>query len=170
MKSDSKFKDKMGRFLTQSLFLETVYDLDAALYTLQDRDREFKGKTYPSIHRLYIEMGDPTEYQFAMEYFHSWQQWLKICNSNAMRPHVDKWRDELEVKLRSQGVRKMIHNSAGSTKDAATAAKWLADRGWNKRKAGTPSKAEVERQTKIAAGIEAEIEKDAERMLRIVND
>ena len=160
----------MGRFLTQSLFLETMYDTEYAIYSLQDREREYKGKTYPSIHQAYIEMADPTEYTFAMKYFHSWQHWLKICNAAIMKPHIDKWRDELEIMLRSQGIRKMIRTSEETGKDSVSASRWLADRGWNKRKAGAPSKEEVVRQQKIAAGIEAEVEKDAERILRVVND
>lgn len=166
----TQFKDKMGRYLTQSLFLELLYDTDAAIYTLQDREREYKGKIYPSIHQAYLEMADPTEYSFAMKYFHSWQHWLKISNAAIIKPHIEKWRDELEVMLRSQGIRKLIKTSEGNSKDSVSASRWLADRGWNKRKAGAPSKEEVIRQQKIAASIESEIEKDAKRILRIVND
>ena len=66
-----KFRDETtGNFYTQGLFLELSYaDLRNAVYTLKDFDYEFKGKTYISIKRLYLEIGDPTEYEFAQACF-----------------------------------------------------------------------------------------------------
>lgn len=64
----TKMKDTQGRPLTQSLFLEPNYNVDYAYYTMDDDDKNFKGKVYPSLKRLYLEMEDPTEYEFATTY------------------------------------------------------------------------------------------------------
>lgn len=167
----SKFKDDRGRLYTVSLFLEIKYKGDTALYTLDEYDREYEGKTYPSIKQLYLEMEDPTEYEFAKKYFFSWQHWLKICANKQLREnYINAWREELEIKLRSQGIKKMVLKSGSDTRESMQASKWLAERGWDKRRAGTPSKAEVARETKIQAGINSEIDTDYERLKLVVKN
>ena len=63
--------DGSGKPLTQGLFLEIGYS-DSALYTLKDNDHEYNDKALPSIKRLYLEMEDVTEYEFANKYFLGW--------------------------------------------------------------------------------------------------
>ncbi|MFM0827351.1 hypothetical protein, partial [Klebsiella oxytoca] len=64
MKIDKKLlKDTMGRPLTQGLFLEIGYNTEYAVYTLEDEDKEYKGKTYPALKKLYLACEDPTEYK-----------------------------------------------------------------------------------------------------------
>jgi hypothetical protein len=43
--------DSMGKFRTQSLFLELGYGEDA-VYTLKDQDHEHNGTVYPSLKRI----------------------------------------------------------------------------------------------------------------------
>ena len=156
----SKMVDGMGRPLTQSLFLELGYD-DLAIYSLKENDCEYNGKTYPAIKLKYLEMGDPTEYTFANEYFLGWKHWMRLCDNKAIRKFIDEWREELEIKLRSQAVRHMI----GSAKDGNyQAAKWLADRGWNTRGAGRPTKLEIEKEKKIALAVNDEFSADIIRL------
>lgn len=152
--------DGQGRPLTQTLFLETTYD-DRAVYTLKDIDHEWNGRVLPSMRRLYLEVGDPTEYQFATKYLLGWKHWLRICENKALRKHVDDWRFELEVKLRSMGVAQSIKQAKGGTWQAA---KWLADRGWDQRGAGRPSKEDIEHEKKVRAAIADEFEADFARL------
>lgn len=150
--SKAKFCDDLGRPLTQSLFLEIGYQA-AAIYTLKDDDHEYEGKIFPSIKRLYLEIADPTEYEFATQYFLNWSQWQRITENKVLFKHIKEWRDELEVKLRSRAIKLNIaHAESGSY----NAAKWIADRGWATRAAGRPSKEDVERETKIQARINDE--------------
>jgi hypothetical protein len=80
-----------------------------------------------------------------------------------MMPYIQAWRDELEIKLVSEGIKKMISHAADPK--GQTAAKWLADKGWGeKRKAGAPSKEERARELKIKEHISNELEEDFERM------
>ena len=75
---------------------------------------------------------------------------------------VEQWRMELELKLRSQAVMDIRDLSSGEK--GFQAAKWLADRGWDKRTAGRPSNADIERETKIQANIAEEYNADVVRL------
>ena len=144
----NQFKDSQGKWRTQGLFLETTYDTDA-LYTLSDDDKEYKGKTYLSMKRLYIEMEDTTEYEFANKYFGGWNHWKRLRGNKNLRKHIDEAKAELELKLMAKGIKQIIDHSKSDK--GYQAAKWLADRGWDTRKAGRPSKDEVEGELKRQA-------------------
>lgn len=157
----SVLKDKMGRPLTQSLFLELGYNA-YAVYTLQDQDHTYKGRVYPSLKRLYLECGDPTEYEFATTHLLGWKHWERICANKRILEEIVEWRAELEVKLRSEGVRNAIQHAQGGTFQAA---KWLADRGWDKRAAGRPTKEEKERDDKFDEIAKDEFGEDIARLM-----
>jgi hypothetical protein len=159
--SKDKMVDSAGRPITQSLFLELGYS-DAAVYTLKEEDYEYNGRVYPSIKKLYIECADPTEYAFAVEYFLNWKHWQRIADNKAIKKFIDEWREELEVKLRSQGVRQVMR--AASLPGGVQAAKWLADRGWSTRGAGRPTKAEIEREKAIHEKVSDEYSADIYRL------
>lgn len=139
----SKLLDDQGRPLTQGLFLEIGYDTKYAVYTLKGRDFDYKGSVYPSLKKLYLEAMDPVEYTFANKHLLDWDQWQRICNNAVLRKHVDEWRNELELKMRSEGIREML-SLTRSDNGNFQAAKFLVERGWDKRGAGRPSKAEME--------------------------
>lgn len=150
----------MGRSLTQSLFLELGYRPEA-IYTLKDDDYEYEGRYLYSIKRLYLEIGDPTEYAFANTCFTGWTQWQRIVANKQMTKVVEQWRFELEVKLRSEGVRQA---KTQAKKGSWQATKWLSERGWDARGAGRPSKEDVDHERKVQAAISNEFEDDATRL------
>lgn len=158
----SKLQDSMGRPLTQSLFLETNYS-EYAVYTLKDDDYEYKGKFYPSLKKLFLQEEDPTEYAFATKHLLGWQHWKRLCDNKALLKHIEEWREELELKLRCQAVRDM-QNLCASENGNYSAAKFLADRGWEKRAAGRPSKAEKERHLRVEDRINEEFSADIIRL------
>lgn len=158
----SKFLDTMGRPLTQSLFLELGYS-DNAVYTLKEYDYPYKGKHYPSLKRLFLLEEDPTEYTFAEKHLLGWQHWKRLCENKAIAKHIEEWREELELKIRSQAVRDMM-NMCASESGNYSAAKFLADRGWEKRAAGRPSKAEKDKHLRIEEKIEEEFAADVKRL------
>jgi hypothetical protein len=125
----------------------------------------------PSLKALYLACGDPTEYSFAMEAFGSWNQWLKIKASKAIGPYLEGWDMELELKLKSDGLRSVIGEAKGGGKSSFNAAKYLANGDWNKAtKRGRPSKEEVAKELKIAAKLDAEFADDATRIgLSVIN-
>lgn len=157
-----QLQDTMGRPLTQSLFLELQYS-EYAVYTLKEDDYEYKGKKYPSLKRLYLLEEDPTEYAFATKYLLGWQHWKRLCENKAIAKHIEEWREELELKLRCQAIRDM-QNLCASESGNYSAAKFLADRGWEKRGAGRPSKADKERHLRVEERIEQEFSADVARL------
>lgn len=158
--SRSILTDTSGKPLTQGLFLEIGYT-ESSIYTLKDNDHEYNGKLLPSIKRLYLEMEDVTEYEFANQYFLGWGHWQRICNNKVIRKHVDEWRVELELKLRARAAKLMVQQAEGGSYQAV---KWLADRGWDVKKAGRPTKEDVESEKKAMAKAESEYGADIVRL------
>lgn len=160
MNKQEVMRDSMGKMRTQSLFLELGYGTEAC-FTLKDEDHEHNGRVYPSLKRLYLECSDPTEYSFAKEHLLGWSHWQRMCENKVIFRHIQEWRDELEVKLRSQAIMDAISEAR---KGHFQAAKWVADRGWSTRGAGRPSKADVEHEKKVQARIDNEYSGDVVRM------
>lgn len=154
--NNPNFKDKMGRFITQGLFIDFRYDETYAVYTLEDEDKDYKGNKYPSLKRLFLEMEDPTQYNFANKYLYNWDHWLAIKNNRELYKYIERWEEELEIRIRAKGVKKLMELSG---KGNYNAAKWVADGSWETKR-GRPSKAEKEHERKIRerAAIEAEEE------------
>jgi len=134
------FKDEKGRYITQSLFLELGYNTDLAVFTLDGVDKLYKGKTYPSLKKQFLEMRDPEQYLFATECLFDWKHWQRIKNNNIIGRHVVEWEEELSAMLRSEGIQTIID---AAEKGSYQAGKWLNDRGWEAKKAGRPSKEDV---------------------------
>ena len=157
----SKLIDAMGRPLTQGLFLEHNYDIEKAVYTLKSEDYEYKGVVYPSLRKRYMESDDPTEYSFVSQWLVDWKHWLRLCDNKAIREHIEEWRLEMEMKMRSAGVKEMIRNAKSGS---PMAAKWLYDKGWDLRSAGRPSKDEINKEKNILLRISEEYAADVERL------
>lgn len=157
----SKLKASNGVPFTQGLFLEIGYP-DSAVYTTKDEDHEYKGTVYPSIKRLYLEMEDLGEYEFATTYFLGWEHWQRICNNKVMKVYVEQWRYELELKIRSRALKKIMRKA--DSEQGIAAAKWLAEKGWDKQGAGRPSKEAIERETKIQSDLQSQYKDDVSRI------
>lgn len=145
----SKLKDEKGRYLTQSLFLEDKYNTDLAVYTYDGEDKEYKGVVYPSLKRLYLDMGDPKEYLFANEYLYDWPHWQRLCSNAVIGRHIEQWRTELDLSLEAEGVATLV--DLATNEKSYQAAKYLADKGWKVKGRGRPSKADIENELKKAA-------------------
>lgn len=158
--------DTMGRPLTQGLFLETGYDTRYAVFTFNDEDKTYEGKLYPSLKKLYLSCDDPTEYEFAKRFLLGWKHWQRLNANKVLKEHFDEWREEMEIKTRSDAIKSIIDMTAEGANFQA--AKWLADRGWDKRGAGRPSKAEIDRGNRINERIGDELLADIDRMGNIV--
>jgi len=156
----SRFKDEKGRYIVQGLFLEDRYNTDLAVYTLDGADKDYKGVIYPSLKRLYLEQCDPKEYLFASKYLFDWDHWQRMCNNAIVGRHIEKWREELELSLVSEGVSALI--DLALNEKSYQAAKYLADRGWDKRARGRPSKEEIEGHLKRTLADTNEYDRDFE--------
>lgn len=160
----SVMKDPQGRYRTKSLFVETIQkdQVEAGfvpLFTLRARDG------YVDLHSLYLEESDPTEYNFALRAFGSWEHFMKLQSLEWFKQHLNIWRQEVEVKLRSEGIRALAKSAKRDGSRGLSAAKWLAEKGWEPKKRGRPSKEEVEAEKRAQLQMEEELAGDASRLL-----
>ncbi len=158
-----KLKGPTGLPITEGLFLECNYD-KTAIYTLKDEDCEYDGRKLIAIKLCYLaEVTSPVdgEYDFANKYFLNWKQWERICRNKKLRKEIDDWREELEVKLRSQGIRMAIEAADGGNYQAA---KWMAEGGFARKIAGRPSKAAVDQSIAMDKRLYSEYEEDIQRL------
>lgn len=147
----SKFKNASGVYYLQKLFIDfTTEERGTAIYCLTPNDHP-SGK-YPSLHRLYLETEDPTEWNFAQKYFDSWDHWVMVSNSAKVKPYVEKWRTELELKLRAKALKEIIDvaDATNGAKNYYEANKFLVTGGWlsgeekkEAAKRGRPSKEDI---------------------------
>ena len=131
-----------------------------------DRIDKRTGKMLPSLKRIYMECSDPTEYQVAMTVFGSLRFWQRQCGNKEIMKFVTEWRDELEIKLRSEAFKSIYETAMEGGPKSVSAAKSVMDKGWMEKRtgAGRPSKEEVARELKIQAAIKDDFESDAERL------
>ena len=167
------FKDDRGAWRTLSLFYEHTCPGYTPMFTTYDKERyvEEDGVTYPSLKQIYMSYDHVpfNEYDFAVEHLGGWEHWEKIAKASRIAEMIKSWRNELEVKIRSNAVKSIIRTSVGDSSAGATAAKWLAEKGYAPTR-GRPSKAEREGHLKQEEKIYSEVEADLERVgLKLVN-
>lgn len=117
-----KFKpvllDSTGRRLTVGLFEE-----------LSDGD----GSTKPVFkladwRKVYVDIADPTDYEAAMVLIGNWEHWLALVENKRFYAELVKWRQEVDVKLKSAAIKNLVKQSKSDKGTAA--AKWLAEHGY----------------------------------------
>lgn len=141
----NKFKNEKGNLLTDGLFWELCIPekRQACIFTTKDEDIERDGKKYISLKKRYLELEDPTEYEFATTHLDGWKHWKKISTSYSLSKDVEEWREELEVRLRAKGIAGILSEAECGSYNAS---KYLADKGWAPKragKAGAPSKERI---------------------------
>lgn len=142
-----RFKNGVGAHLLKPIFYE--YDNSDhlySIYTLKDYDLTHGDKTYPSLRKLYVEMEDPTEYEFALAHLDGWLHWKKLSESSFFQPYLKEWREELEVRLRAKQIARIKQVAGSTSKEAYQAQKFLATNGWKteeEKTRGRPSKEKI---------------------------
>ena len=142
-----QLKGPNGKIRTQSLFYELSYnDPSDAIFTLKEQDVEAHGKHFTSLHQIYVGMvpSDPTEYSFAMTVFGSWDVWSAICKSTLIKPYVNKWRKEVEVKVKSQAIQAIAEEMKSGGRSSFSAAKLLLEKGWLDKDNASQAKRKLE--------------------------
>jgi hypothetical protein len=158
----SAYTDSLGRFHTKALFVETISKELLAkgikpIYSLNG------DPAYIDIHEMFINSNDPTGYTFAIAAFDSWEHLKHLKSLEWFKRHYNRWEEELEIKMRSGAIRSLVHVAENDGSRGITAAKYIADKGWEKKR-GRPSNSEVERERKIQATIKSELEDDFNRL------
>lgn len=133
------FKDTQGRWITSGLFKETAQSKSFILFTLDEAKA------------AYIACGDPTGYEYAAQHLGGWQHWLAIKASPALVHHIAQWEEELEAKIRSKGLQRIMDHS--QTDKGYQAAKYIAEAGWKPKEVGRPSREKINRESRVRSKI-----------------
>ena len=164
----NKFKNAIGAHLLKPIFFE--YDNSEHLYsvyTLKDYDHTVDGVTYPSLRKLYVEMEDPTEYEFAVKHLDGWVHWKKLTESSFFQQYLKEWREELEVRMRAKALNRIKTRATGDTKDSFAADKILLAGGWKTQsteKVGRPSKDKIKEEANKLFMESSEFDEDFKRL------
>lgn len=165
-----------GMMLTESLFKErSKFKYDKTLFTMAEQDDMTKG--FHSFYRLYMEIGDMTEYEQAMQLLGSTQHWERLCRCPWFKPFLKKCRTDLKNKERSKAIEQIKVTAMNTDSDSIRlqALKFLAKEGVElldkepkstaKTGRGRPTNAEKEGELKRISVEEKELQDDYERVL-----
>lgn len=157
------YKDTRGRYRTKSLFKEWETHAYPAHYTLGPED---DGK-YASLRKRYLEIADPTEYEFARSCLAGWDHHqLLLRNCKWYREYIEEWRVELETILKSENIKRIRKIASKDGPSQLLATKYLIEQGWKSKepKRGRPTKSEVQGQLIKEARDARLLEDDATRI------
>jgi hypothetical protein len=160
----SAFRNETNSRYTKGLFYEqTLSDKSSVVYTLKDHDHQ----GYPSLYRLYMETNDPTEYRFATEHLDGWEHWEMLCSCTWFQPYVSRWRHELELRMKSEALARIMREARTNSKESFTANRYLLEKGWEPKKsqAGRPTKDQVRQAAHDIASTQDRVSGDFERIL-----
>lgn len=160
----NKFKNASGAHLTLNLFYETSLDKTQVQYTLKERDHA----GYPSLYRLYLEADDPTEYTFAITHLDGWTHWERLLKAGWFKSYVTSWRRELELRTRSNALKRIKVVAKEGGKESFQADKYLLNGQWKdqpeKRRAGAPSKQDIREAANEVFSDHQTLQNDLERI------
>ena len=170
------FLGGQNHFRTNSLFYEYIHRKGVNTDKINGLQPVFTLKEYDrggciSLRQIYLAHEDPTEYFFAKEVFGSWDFWKELRNCEVLRAEVEKWRSELEVRLRAKAFVNILRTADGKDKNAYDANKVIVKTGWklpqelqaayNNR--GRPSKEEIREELERQAEFERQVLENAKR-------
>jgi len=176
---NSRFRSN-GHLLTVSLFYERAVsfkkDLNQALFSLKGRTlvNEVTGKNLIDARSTFVELEDPTGYKWATTYLESYEHFKRFEDATWFQEELTEWREEIETKLKARAINvvtQLLLNEDASEGTRLSAAKYLAEQGWEKKSnRGRPSKKEVAANLKRETRKRSVLTDDAERIgLKIVD-
>jgi hypothetical protein len=160
----------MGALQTKGLFYELTLPEERKImgtsWTLKENDLKADGMVYKSMKRVYLEMEDVTEYDFAMATLGSFKHWERVTESPILTKHITQWRKELNLKLKARAMRSIIKAATEDEKVSFQAMKYLADNEYLDKtgKRGRPSKEEVNAELRKEVESSKTFKDDAERI------
>lgn len=157
----NKYRNSMGSRYLKGLFFETTTAHGSEIYTLKDWDHE----GLPSLYLLYMSHGDILEYSFAKTYLDGWEHWKMLCECSWFKPYVERWREELELKIRSSALYLTIEDANSTSRSASNSRRFLLERGWApKSEKGRPSKSQIKAEALRLAEATKDFEADLSRI------
>jgi len=138
------------------------------MYVLGKFDAALK---LPSVRDHYMRACDPTGYTTATALFEGWQHWERIFAAKQFACHLDVWKDELEVLMRSETIQSLYISATTEGSKGIAAAKYIVERGWEKSKpVSDRQQALMDRRAAKMANARQTVANDAARMVDIVKE
>ena len=98
-----------------------------------------------------------------------WQHWKALRDSAFFKDTYLEWKEELETRFRSKAVASILKAAEGTSRDAFTAAKYVAEKGWDKTKPNTKGRPSKEQVKAAALDIAANVNRIDEDFQRITS-
>lgn len=160
----SVFIGKQGNKRTNGLIFEFATMSDA-IFTLEEDDLLIDNKHYLwSLHKLFMKFEDLTEYKFAKNVIGSWKLWLRFKENKELVKHIESWKEELKTKIESESIDQLRDASLEGSK-GVTAAKWLAERGYDKQ--GSTKKPAVKKSSSNITPTGIDLSKELSNLKRV---
>lgn len=169
----SKYLNSNGNRLTRGLFIEwdSNYDSRMAIYSLGKEDKEVDGKVYPSLYRLYMELGDLGEGEFVEKYMYDKRHWEMVCES-VLKNEIPHWRDELRQRQFSKMLEVLERDALDPESNTSTSsAKFLIEKIYRRvppAKVGRPS-SKQDSNSGDSPNVTGDFMEDAKRLKLVVN-
>jgi hypothetical protein len=172
-----------GHLLTVPLFYERAKmfqkDISLSLFSIEGRTKENPVNGLPLVNAkdTYVSLRDPTGYKWAKLYLESYDHFDRLMGAMWFKELKTEWDREIEMALRSEALDTISSLSKDSEAPEGTrlsAAKYLAEKGWEKRhkqvaSKGRPTNASVTREAKKLAQEAEREDKDMHRLgLKVV--
>src|SRR5688572_33124527 len=95
-----------------------------------------------------MQEGDPFEYRFATTHLQDWTHWQTLCELSWFKPLVTRWREELDLRMKSESLARIIDEARSDRRESLSANKYLLEKGWqpkgsSKDQVGRPSKEKI---------------------------
>lgn len=158
------FKNTSGSWLLKTLFFEmSDSNHDRALYTLKTEDHTSKedGRVYPSLRRLYLDMNDESEFDFARTYFGGWPHWKRLLQCSWFQDYLSEIREELAVRNAASCLRQLRKKASEGSLQAN---KYLLEQGWKKDIVGRPSKEKIRSEADRLFRSAQDVDEDLQRI------
>lgn len=152
----TKLINSTGCYMTQALFYEYRFQTNSDYMPFTMKERDHNG--YISVYRVYMECD--SEYEAAYKLLNSWKHWQVLCSAPWFAKELKKWREEREIREAALGKAVLIEEAGNGNVSAARALLDLS----GKRKAGRPTKLEVQEEKAKQAKIESKVSSILERM------
>ena len=166
--TSKSFKTGNG-FLTKILFWENWVNLPFEkrivdpVFTLHEPRNGLV-----SFRERYVALGDPTGYKLTQELlFGNYRHWQELMKAKWFLDAKKEWDEELDAKLKAEGLDKIRETAKSDDKQALVAAKYLANKEYRDKtgpRRGRPSKEEVQGELKRMSEEEKAIAEDAARL------
>ncbi len=159
------FKTPGGVYYLKQLFYELATDTDRphVLYTLKDFDHQ----GYPSLRRLFLELGDETEYIFAETYFDSWPHYKRLLETAWFNDYMSGYREELRLQNLSASLLQIKRLAKEGNLQAN---KYLLSEEWKGSKkssnVGRPTKAKIKEEADNLFRAQSSVNEDFDRIQR----